>query len=81
MTLLDFDGPTGERITLSQLPPRGHKGLSVQDKILVVAAVRNGMLTFFEACEWYGLSLENFLDWQRTFDEVWPLSGDRDRLQ
>ena len=58
--MLDFDGPTGERITLSQLPPRGHKGLSVQDKILVVAAVRNGMLTFFEACEWYGLSLESF---------------------
>ena len=81
VTMLDFDGPAGERITRSQLPPRGHKGLSVQYKILVVAAVRNGMLTFFEACEWYGLSLETFLDWQRTFDEVWPLSGDRDRLQ
>jgi hypothetical protein len=62
---LDFDGPSGQRVTLSQL---------------VVAAVRHGMLTFFEACERYDLSLDQFLDWQRTFDEVWP-TWDRDRLQ
>jgi hypothetical protein len=49
--MLDFDGPEGDRITFSQLPPRGHKGWSVREKVLVVAAVRHGMLKFFEACE------------------------------
>jgi hypothetical protein len=77
---LDFDGPSGQRVTLSQLPPTGCKSWSVSEKVLVVAAVRHGMLTFFEACERYDLSLDQFLDWQRTFDEVWP-TWDRDRLQ
>ena len=75
-TMLDFDGPAGERITSSQLPPRGLKHRSVQEKVLVVTAVRHGMLTFVEACERYDLSLEEFLSWQRTFDEAWPSGVD-----
>jgi hypothetical protein len=71
-TALDFDGPSGQRVTVSQLPPPGRKCRSVREKALVVAAVRHGMLTFFEACERYDLSLDQFLAWQRAFDEVWP---------
>jgi len=49
----------------------------VREKVLVVAAVRHGMLTFLEACTRYDLNVDQFLDWQRTFDEVWP-NWDRD---
>ena len=69
---LDFVGPHGERITLSQLPPAGLKRCSVREKLLVVAAVRYGMLTFAEACTRYDLDLDEYLTWQRSFDEVWP---------
>lgn len=71
-TALDFVGPDGEHITLSQLPPKGLKRWSVRQKLLVVAAVRYGMLTLAEACEHYDLNLEEYLTWQRSFDEVWP---------
>jgi Protein of unknown function (DUF1153) len=80
-TKLDLDGPAGERITSSELPPRGLKRWSVREKALVVAAVRHGLLTVAEACERYDLSLEEFLAWQGTFDEVWPVRGDREQLQ
>ena len=71
-TMLDFVGPGGELITPSQLPPHGLKRWSLRERALVVAAVRHGMLTFFEACARYDLSLEEFLAWQRTFAAVWP---------
>jgi uncharacterized protein DUF1153 len=70
--MLDFFGPAGERITPSQLPPHGVKHFSIPEKVLVVTAVRHGMLTFVEACERYDLSLEEFLVWQRAFDEACP---------
>jgi hypothetical protein len=71
-TALDFVGPDGEHITLSQLPPKGLKRWNVRQKLLVVAAARYGMLTLAEACEHYDLNLEEYLTWQRSFDEVWP---------
>jgi hypothetical protein len=79
--MLDFEGPDGERITPSELPPRGLKRWTVREKALVVAAVRNGLLTVAEACERYDLSLEDFLAWQGTFDGVSPVRGDREQLQ
>ena len=69
--MLDFVGPGGKRITLSHLPPHGLKRCSVDQKLLVVAAVRHGMLTFAEACERYELDLDKYLAWQRSFDEMW----------
>ena len=70
---LDFDGPSGQRITPAQLPASGRKNLSVREKALVVAAVRNGMLTFFEACARYNLSLDELLAWHRLFNQVWHI--------
>src|SRR4029079_15324191 len=61
MTTLDFDWPTGERVTPSQLPVGGRKNLGVREKVLVVAAVRHGMLTFLEACTRYDLNVDQFL--------------------
>jgi hypothetical protein len=72
-TLLDIAGPGGKHVTLSQLPPHGHKCASVRQQLLVVAAVRQGMLTFAEACERYNLDLEEYLSWHRSFEDVWPV--------
>ena len=29
-------------------------------------------MTFAEACDRYNLNLEEYLNWQQSFDEVWP---------
>lgn len=69
-TMFDPMVPDGERLTSSQLPPEGLKRWSSRHKLLVVAAVRHGLLTFREACARYNLSLEEYLDWQRSYEEV-----------
>ena len=81
VTMLDFVGPDGERVTQSHLPPPGLKRCSIRQKGVVVAAVRHGMLTIAEACERYDLCLDEFLVWHVAIDAGWPLGGDRDRLQ
>jgi hypothetical protein len=50
------------------LPPPSTKRWVVRRKAVVVAAVRNGMLSLQEACERYNLSVEEFLAWQRSID-------------
>jgi hypothetical protein len=69
--MLEFFGTGGEHISSSQLPLRGRKRWTIKDKLLVVAAVQYGVLTFADACARYSLSLEEFLIWQRSFDEIW----------
>ena len=53
---------------LFDLPPPSTKRWVVRRKAVVVAAVRNGMLSLQEACERYNLSVEEFLAWQRSID-------------
>jgi len=57
-----FIGPDGKRITLADLPPRD---LPAQ-KSMVVAGVRQGLITLREACERYHLSLDEYLSWHRS---------------
>jgi hypothetical protein len=61
-------GPLGEPLTLSSLPPPDTSRWVVRRKAEVVAAVNGGLLTIDEACERYGLSLEEFASWQRAVD-------------
>ena len=61
-------GPLGEPLTLDSLPPRGTSRWVVRRKAEVVAAVNGGLLTVDEACQRYGLSLEEFAGWQRAVD-------------
>lgn len=58
-------GPYGEWLTLASLPPRATSRWVVRRKAEVVAAVNGGLLTIEEACERYGLTLEEFVSWQR----------------
>ena len=62
-------GPLGEPLTLESL----RESLSVdrwvpRRKAEVVAAVTGGLLTVDEACERYGLEIEEFVSWQRSMD-------------
>ena len=53
---------------LFDLPPPSTKRWVVRRKAVVVAAVRNGVLSLPEACRRYNLSVEEFLAWQRSID-------------
>ena len=50
------------------LPPPGTKRWVMRRKAEVVAAVNGGLLSVDEACERYGLTLEEFAGWQRAVD-------------
>ncbi|MDD3029169.1 MAG: DUF1153 domain-containing protein [Alphaproteobacteria bacterium] len=53
---------------LSHLPPPNTQRWVVRRKAQVVAAVRNGVLSFTEACERYRLSEEEFQSWMTLLD-------------
>jgi hypothetical protein len=63
-------GPLGEPLTLDTLPPANTKRWVVRRKAEVVAAVKGGLITSDEACDRYGLSLEEFATWERAVDRV-----------
>ena len=50
-----------------ELPP-DTKRWTVRRKATVVQAVRTGMISVREACLSYGLSVEEFLSWQRAVE-------------
>src|SRR3546814_12098077 len=61
-------GPLGEPRTWDTLPPRSTTRWVVRRKAEVVSAVNGGLLNVDEACERYGLTLEEFAGWQRAVD-------------
>ena len=61
-------GPLGEPLTLGTLPPPSTTRWVVRRKAEVVAAVNGGLLSVEEACDRYGLSVEEFATWQRAID-------------
>ena len=61
-------GPNGNGPTLDMLPPPDTTRWVVRRKAEVVAAVTSRLLGVEEACARYGLSLEEFLSWQRMMD-------------
>ena len=61
-------GPLGEPLTMESLPPPDTTRWVVRRKAEVVAAVNGGLLSFDEACDRYGLSLEELASWQRAVE-------------
>src|SRR5436190_797210 len=61
-------GPLGEPLTIDSLPNPSTTRWVVRRKAEVVSAVNGGLLSVDEACERYGLSLEEFAGWQRAVD-------------
>jgi len=58
-------GPAGQPLTVDNLPPRDTVRWVIRRKAEVVTAVRNGLISMDDACERYGLSVEEILDWER----------------
>jgi transposase-like protein len=52
----------------SELPPPNTRRWVARRKAAVAAAVSNGMITIEEACRRYQMSEEEFLAWQRAFE-------------
>jgi hypothetical protein len=61
-------GPLGEALSRDDLPPPDTSRWVVRRKAQVVAAVNGGLLTIQEACDRYGLTLEELASWQRAID-------------
>jgi hypothetical protein len=63
---LSVIGPAGELLTLDALPAPNTGRWTPRRKAEVVAAVRGALLTFDEACDRYGLALEELTNRQRA---------------
>lgn len=63
-------GPSGETLTLDNLPPPNTTRWVCRRKAQVVAAVDGGLLTPDEACQRYNMCPEELASWQRMFDRV-----------
>ena len=61
-------GPLGEPLTLASLPAAGTRRWVVRRKAEVVSAVSGGLLSIDDACNRYGLTLEEFAGWQRAVE-------------
>ncbi len=61
-------GPTGTRLTLSDLPPENTQRWVIRRKAEVVAAVKGGLLSMDDACARYKLTNEEFATWQQAID-------------
>ncbi len=57
-------GPDGQLLNLGNLPAPGTRRWVARRKAEVVAAVEGGILSIGEACQRYGLSLEEFMAWE-----------------
>lgn len=62
-------GPDGERLTLADLPPSDTGRWMPRRKAQLIAAIRGGLLTIAQASARYRLSAEEFLEWERHYDE------------
>lgn len=61
-------GPLGEPLTLESLPPPDTNRWVIRRKAQVVAAVNGGLLSVDEACDRYGLTVEELASWQRAIE-------------
>ena len=60
-------GTKGLARSLSALPPASTTRWVASRKAAVIAAVQTGLLTVIEACRRYGLSHEEFAEWERRY--------------
>jgi len=59
----------GKPLTMDDLPPPNIGRWITRRKAEVVTAVRTGLLSLDGACARYGITIEEFLCWQRLLDE------------
>jgi hypothetical protein len=59
-------GPSGEHLTLKDLPPSDTVRWVIRRKAELVAAIRGGLLSLEDACERYRLSEEELESWSNS---------------
>jgi len=59
-------GPSGEHLTLQDLPPSDTVRWVIRRKAELVAAIRGGLLSLDDACERYQLSEEELESWANS---------------
>ena len=59
-------GPSGEHLTLQDLPPSDTVRWVIRRKAELVAAIRGGLLSLDDACERYQLSEEELESWSNS---------------
>jgi len=74
-------GPLGEPLTMELLPPPDTARWVLRRKAEVVAAVNGGLLSTDEACDRYGLSIEELTTWQRAIERSGMLGLRVSRIQ
>ena len=62
------DEPPRDDGALDDLPPAGTNRWVARRKAQVVAAVRDGRLSFENACRRYNISHEEYASWERAID-------------
>jgi Protein of unknown function (DUF1153) len=55
-------------VSTGELPPPNLPRWSARRKALVVGAVRDGAMTFADACRHYQISTEELVSWQRAIE-------------
>ena len=61
-------GPSGQPLTLEDLPPPDTVRWVIRRKAELVAAIRGGLLTIEDACKRYQLSEEELESWAASLD-------------
>src|SRR5262249_11302760 len=56
-------------VTTDRLPPSDTRRWVIRRKAMIVAALRQGLLTREEACERYNLSLQELQAWEDLLDQ------------
>ena len=54
------------------LPPRDTARWTARRKTEIVAAVQAAVVTKYEVCAWYGLSIDEFHEWERAASRDGP---------
>lgn len=70
MKVIDTKKSTAKNVvaSLAALPPVTTKRWVARRKAAVIAAVQAGALTMAEACRRYGLSSQEFAEWERHYE-------------
>ena len=74
-------GPSGEPLTLEDLPPSEAVRWVIRRKAELVAAIRGGLMTLEDACERYQLSVEELESWANSLAKHGPRGLRSTKLQ
>jgi hypothetical protein len=61
--------PSGEPLTVDDLPPRDTRRWIARRKAEVVAAIRGGLISRHDACQRYNVSNAELFSWEELLDQ------------